>query len=332
MVNIRERYLWVLGYLFKWSKQTSMPGFRKVPMYFVFRTFYKDITDSTFTIKASAMAYSFFFSIFPTLIFLFSLLPYIPMKNLDQQVDEMLAEALPFQAYDLVVPIIKNAFTKHGVGVTSVAFVILMFSASRGVSTMLSAFSKNDLENFRRRNFIEQNLLSIGVFFLLVIFLIGAISSLVYTEVWLDRLLHRLGVLKGHEYYLFNILNWVVHLLMLFGFTAILYAVSPSRHRKWRFFSPGSVTSGVLLFLAELALRWYFVNFANYNKVYGSLTAVMVLMVWFYWISIVILIGFELNASIDTMSGEQIRQLMEADERYRRRITVASAYPKPPLQ
>jgi membrane protein len=316
---LRDKYGWVLGYLFKWSKQTSMPGFRNVPMYFVFRTFYKDITDTTFTIKASAMAYSFFFSIFPTLIFLFSLLPYVPVNNLTGQIDDMLAEALPYQSYEMLMPIIKNTFQKRGLTVTSIAFLLVLFSASRGVSTMLSAFSKNDLENFRRRNFIQQNLLSIALFFVLVIFLVSAITTLVYVEIFLDRLLNRLGTAPSFEYYLFNVLNWVGHLLLLFGFTAILYAVSPSRHRKWRFFSPGSVTSGVLLFLAELALRWYFVNFANYNKIYGSLTAVMVLMVWFYWISIVILIGFELNASIDTMSGEQIRRIMEADEQKRRR-------------
>ncbi len=295
-------------YLLKLSKEVSLPGFRKVPLYFVIRTFYNDITDSVFTLKAAAMAYSFFFSIFPTVIFLFTLLPYFPVEHLKQAVDDLMAEALPYQAYELLLPTMKNTFEKRGLGVMSLAFILLVFSASRGISTMLSAFSKSDYENFRRRNFWEQNALSIGLFFGLALIIVTIVTILIFMEVWLSRVTDTFGILKDYEYYLFNSLNWVVHTGLLFGFMALLYWLSPSRHRKWRFFSPGSVVSSVLFLLAELALRWYFVNFANYNKVYGSLTAVMVLLVWFYWTSIVLLLGFELNASIDTMSAEQMKQ------------------------
>ena len=279
-------------------KKLTLPGFKKVPTYLVLNDLYGNISDAYFWLRASALSYSFFFAVFPTIILLTTLIPYIPIPDLDKHLQTFLKEKLPPDAYQLIHLTVAGVFIKQGFGIISLTFVIVVFSATRGVSTLIQAFSKSDSIHFKKRSFWKDNLLSFYIFLILFLLVLLNIIIVIVGEMTFNYFQY-FNNINIYGYKLLLLINSSVSLLIFYFAISFLYYQAPSTRTKWKLFSTGAFIASLFIFLAQLGLRYYFTNFAAYNKIYGSLTAVMILMVWFYWNSICLLLGFELNVSID---------------------------------
>lgn len=281
--------------------------------------FYNGMTHRRFTLNAMAMAYRFFFAVFPGLILIFTLIPAFDIPGLQEQVTGFLGAIVPGDSMGFMNRVVDEFFSKPSPGLIYINVGLLLFSTMSGIKVMMSAFSK-DSEHFRRRNIFSFNFVAFVLLLGLLVIFLGTIALLVWQEFTVKDLIKR-GVMteNGWEKAMVQGLFWLLTYIALLIAVSLLYYLGPSTKRRGRFFSPGAIAGSVLIMLAVTAFRLFFTQFSNYNKVYGSISAIMVLMVWFYWISIVLLIGFELNAAILAASHKVIGGPDESDGRIERR-------------
>jgi membrane protein len=276
------------------------PMSRGAGLYDILFFFYQGMTSPRFTLAAMAMAYRFFFALFPALILIFTLIPFIPIPDLRAQVLILMAEIVPQDSLGFVNLIVDEFFAKPSPGIIYLNIGLMLLSALSGIKVMMSAFSKEEKDLFRRRNFLRYNFVALMIFLVLLLLFSLMVGSMIGLE-YLIGLRTTAVQADGSSVVtiLLRILYWIVLFVAGQAAMSVTYYLGPAMHRRWSFITPGSLVAGVLVLLAITGFRLFFVNFTDYNKIYGSLGAIMLLMVWFYWISIVLLIGFELNAAID---------------------------------
>lgn len=259
--------------------------------------FYNTVTDRKFALAAMGMAYRFFFAVFPALILLFTLIPYIPIDNLQEDVNTFLSNVVPADSLGFVENIVREFFDKPAASVIYINVALLMYASLSGIRTTLAAFSK-DTVLFRRRNVFRMYAVSLLIL-LVLLFVFFVMMGLVGVGQYLIISLKEGGVLDSDATWAVELLQWIIVMLGLQLGISVIYYFGPETQERWKFFTPGSLVAGLLSLAAILGFRFFISNFANYNKIYGSIGAIMILMVWFYWLSMVLLTGFEINAAID---------------------------------
>ncbi len=296
-------------------RKTALPGFRGMGMYDVFKFFFKNLSDTRFSLAASAMAFNFFFSFFPTLLLLVMVISWLPDAGLDEYISEFLLEILPSEASSIVdiekivdVKNVRKALRKSvdpGRGYSMFFIGLIIFFALRGalkgIITMTQAFTKDD-DAFRKRNIFQTYSTAIIIFFVLGGLFLFSIIVLVFGK-WLVLYLLKQGLIsRGINAFLFNTLNYIISLGLLILSVSTVYYLAPATHQRWKFFSPGAIVASFLILITVVGFGWFFSNLNNFQTVYGSLAAIILLMLWFYYLSMVLLVGFELNAAIDQAS------------------------------
>ena len=280
------------------TKTLILPGFSPLPLYSVASFFFQEIGKDELINKASSLAYSFMLAIFPAIIFLFTLIPYVPIDNFQEQLMSLIALILPAEAYTAVqstlIDIVKNQNSK----LLSFGFVFALFFSTNGVHNLMEAFNKSSLI-IETRSWIKQRLVALYLTLMVLFALIFALVVMTIGEYILNILKSELGFRDSFWIYVLNLARWLIIIVLYFVTIALLYRYGPAHAKKWKFFSAGSWMSTILAILTFWGFSFYINNFGNYNKLYGSIGTLIVLMIWLYLNSLIILIGFELNASID---------------------------------
>ncbi|HHG86017.1 MAG TPA: YihY/virulence factor BrkB family protein [Bacteroidetes bacterium] len=280
------------------------PGLGGAGLFDVAKFFFKAMTDKRFTLAGMAMSFRFFFAVFPALILIFTLIPFIPVDNLHEKVMTFLGSIVPGDSLGFMSRILDEFFEKPSASVIYINISLLLFSSLGGIKVMMRAFSKNN-DLFRDRNFFRHNFVALLIMLALLLLFLVMLGLLIAGEVGTQYLVTENLMEKGLVTTLFRLFYWLILFVAVEIAVSILYYLGPATTIRWKFFSPGSLVGGILILLAINGFRLFFVQFADYNKIYGSLGAIMVLQVWFYWISIVLLIGFELNAAIAAAKNRQ---------------------------
>lgn len=278
-------------------RKVKLPGCKGVGLYDIARFFFRDIFSPRFNTMAASIAYNFFFSLIPMMILLFLLIPYIPIPKLKQQILNYAAQNIPNISMNLVSKLVNDVFKKMGLEWIVVNIVLILFSSLRGILALMRAFQRPDKPNLRQNIF---SLYGRALLMLIILFVFLIMSTVV---LGIGDYLIDFGTkyikIKGIDALGLRIMNYgITFALLLFSLTMVYLLGSDSRSR-WKFFSPGSVLAAGLLLLTLRLLNYYFAHFGNFNKIYGSLVAVVLLMLWFYYIGMVIIIGNSINQSID---------------------------------
>ena len=247
--------------------------------------------------KGSAMAFSFVLSIFPSIIFLFTVIPYTPLPDARGDLMDFLSQNMPATLYNAVYKTIEDIIViPHG-GLLSFGFVTALFSVTSGIRTMIVAFN-NCYRTREDRGFFKVILVSTGLALFLSIIFIVAIGLSIFVRVYVSLLEN--DVLQNQHVYAITLLFFKY--LVLFGLfyfaIAVIYYFAPVIHDRWSFFSVGSFIAALVTVLFTIVFFFYISSFNSYNKVYGSIGAFIGIMMWFYIFSMVLLLGFEINASI----------------------------------
>ena len=241
--------------------------------------------------RARGMAFSFMLSMFPAIIFTFTLIPYIPIPDLKDQVMDSLGDVLPQSMYETVSGTILEILNiPHG-GLMSFGFVFALYSATNGIMAMMEAFN-SCYSSTDNRTFIKKMMISFLIIILLIIIVIVAIGITVFLSLYLP----------GDKQVLTFAKYLIVYLIFYFGIS-IIYYIAPAVHERWNFFSHGSFIATMMVLVFTIVFSYYVDNFNSYNKVYGSIGALIGLMLWFNMMSLMLLIGFEINACIE-MAGK----------------------------
>ncbi len=279
------------------SKKIVLPGFDGIPLYEVLEFLITGLQKSSLTTRASSLAFRFFLALFPSLIFLLSLLPYIPIDHFYNELLLILRELLPEQAYTMAKDTMHDLFNKKHNTLLSFGFLFALYLASDGVNAMIEAF-QDSYHSGKKINFIKKRLTSLLLLFILTFLMITAIGLIVFSGVFISYLISNNILSSDISLIMLNIGKMIILLLLFFLGISSIYYFGGLGYKKFRFISAGSTLATLLTILLSFGFAFYVNNFASYNKVYGSIGTLIVIMLWLYFNSLVLLIGYELNASI----------------------------------
>ncbi|GAB3981607.1 YihY/virulence factor BrkB family protein [Spirosoma terrae] len=276
----------------------------KISWYDFLRRMFQKITENDTSERAASVSYSLILAVFPTIIFLFTLIPYIPVPNLEEQIMGILKEVLPGDTFSTVEITIRDIISRPRGGVLSFGFLLALYSATSGVVALMNAFNSSN-ETQDRRGFFEIRGIAVGLTFILAIALVLAIIVLIVGGVVSDYLL-RFGILNNVVFV--NLLAIGRYLIVFAVFVAalsVIYHFGPDVKMKWAFVAPGSITASTLIVLTTLGFSYYVSNFGSYNKVYGSIGTLIALMIWINLVSLLLIIGFEINVALYRLEGDR---------------------------
>lgn len=279
------------------ARKISIPGFDGIPLYDVMLFFYRSMVDGSFTTRASAIAFSFFLALFPAIIFLFTLIPYIPIRNFQSELFLLIRDLLPASTFVAVEETIQDILTRQRGGLLSLGFLMALLFSSNGLVSMMNAFDAS-LHTIEKRNWLEQRFISIILLFILSVLLTIAIALIIAGQYALNYLDDSSLVGSRLTYYLLSVGRWVITIALFFFAYSSLYFFAPTKKTRWRFISPGGTLATILSIVVLLGFGYYITRFAQYNKLYGSIGTLLVVMLLCYLMSLILLIGFELNNSI----------------------------------
>lgn len=292
------------------SKIVVLPGFDKLPIYYVAKFFIKGIKEGLLDTKASSMAFRFFMALFPTLIFLLTLLPYIPIPNFKTELLKLLEDLLPESGYLFLEETVIKLVSDTDGGLLSFGFLFAIFLATNGIDSMLLAF-EDSINTSHNRNFFHKKLLSVEILFILTILIIIAIAAILFSVYLVNFVLEKGSIAS----ILLIVGKWIIMAALGFFAISFIYYIGGNRKLKWRFFSAGSTLATLMVLLVSFGFGYYVDNFANYDKIYGSIGTIIVIMLWIYFNSYVLLVGFELNASIQQAgSAKALEDTLEKEE------------------
>jgi membrane protein len=252
---------------------------------------------SSISLRANAISYSFIIAFVPAVLFLFTLIPYIPIKGLEDNIMLTLEEVIPHEAFVVLRSTIQDIISNQQTGLLSISFLISLFFASSGVMAIMTAFNQT-AHAIESRNAIKKQLVAILLVFILAFNMIVSGAALALTSVVLYFIEAKGLINDNFTLFLLQTGQWIVILLSsLIAFSSIYY-FAPARRRIFPFFSAGSVIASFLSVISFKVFTIFIENFTNYNKFYGSLGTLIMIIVWINLTALMLLIGFELNASI----------------------------------
>jgi membrane protein len=296
-------------FLEKKSRKLSLWGFQGITLYEIVAFFVGQVKKVGLIDRARAIAFSFLTAIPAAMIFICTLIPYLPVhKKIIQQLLFITRDITPNQnTYALISQFLEDFLSKPRVGLLSFGFVLALFYSSNAMMGIMRSFNKSLVYN-ARRNPIATRWMAIKLTALVLCIVIGSIMVLVTQAELLRNWLHDLHVNGRNLRWLFRTLRWVVIIPLFYIAIACIYKYGPAVQKRWKLFSPGTFLATLLTILTTLAFSWWVNRFGSYNKVYGSIGTVMILMLLVYFNSLVLLIGYELNVSIHhlkVMAGER---------------------------
>ncbi|MGM0621146.1 MAG: YihY/virulence factor BrkB family protein [Bacteroidota bacterium] len=279
------------------AEKVSLPFFDGVPLYDVALFFWRSIVDGSIATRASAIAFSFFIAFFPGVLFLFTLIPYIPIENFQDELFRLIQELLPEGTFVVVEDTIADILKNPRGGLLSLGFLMALIFSTNGIASMMSAFDAT-VHSINRRSWLSQRFAAIFLLGILSVLLTLAVSLLIGGEIALNYLKENDILRDSITLFFLNFGRWVIIVLLLFFANSFLYYMAPAKKTKWRFISAGSTVSTVLSVFALSAFTYYINNFSQYNKLYGSIGTLLIILFLMYIMAVILLIGFELNASI----------------------------------
>ena len=297
-------------------KKLVLPGFDGVPISQVITFVIKGFRKGVLVTRASSIAFNLLMALLPASIFLFTLIPFIPIPNSQQELLRLFENILPSNAFNFLETTIIDIVTHKSRGLLLLMFIFTIIFSTNGIHAVIHAFGVS-AHTFKTRSWLNQRKISV-VLLLIVVFMISTAGFLViFGKLVVNRLVALHIVERHFVIYSLIFMKWILIVLLLFLAISFLYYFAPAKRTGFRFFSPGSTLATFLFILTSIGFSAAVNNFGPYNKLYGSIGTLMVILIWLYLNSIAILIGFELNVSImearDKDAEDEERQLAVRD-------------------
>lgn len=279
-------------------KANSFPGFFGVPIYDIIVFVINEVKRQRIMFRANSIAFSFFVSIFPAIIVIINLLAYIPIDGVLDTLNVSLKNVLPATAHDFLFATINDIVERPRAGLLSISFLLAIFISSNGMMAMMHSFDKSHEITFKQRSGFQKRLRAIWLTSLLAVLLILSISFIIAGKGVLQWLADTFTGLPNANTTMISITRWISLAFLFYTFISLIYRYGPALNRKTGFLSAGTTLATILSILTSIVFSLYVNNFGMYNTVYGSIGAIIVLLLWIQINAFILLVGFELNASI----------------------------------
>jgi membrane protein len=286
------------------TKAIYIPGFQHVNLYQVLSFVYKQLNTLGLYDRASAISFNLIMALPAGFLFLFSIIPYFPKAfKIKKQILSVFKDIAPNSStYKFIMEIINDLLSQH-VGIFSFGFLLLLFYASNAMTGIIRSFDKSIMQN--KPFFLHQRMRAIRLTIILILLVFASLLVLIGQD-QLTRLLREVFEIKRKTIIPYwNSVRWAVIILLLFFGNAFIYKYAPLIKERWPLNSPGALLSTLLMLITTLGFSYWVNNFSSYSKIYGSIGTVLVVMTLIYLNSLILLIGFELNVSIEVLKKEQ---------------------------
>jgi membrane protein len=279
------------------------------------KALYQETQDDNILNGAAVLGFYLMLAIFPAMIFVLAIIPYLPIENVDQAIMNLLRQALPSSASDMFTGVVQEVTQEQRGGLLSFGLLAALWATSSGMYAIMQQL--NITYGVKEgRGFLRARLVAISLSLLFVVLVLGGFSLIVLGDQIQDWLGARFGI-GGALLALFTAFRWLVILGALLLAFSFIYYLAPNVQSKFTFITAGSVVGVALLLVASLAFAWYTQSIGNYAATYGSVGAVIVLMLWLFIAGLAILFGSEINMLIERRAGGKQNAGKAIDQRER---------------
>jgi membrane protein len=302
--------------IFKWRLRLQLKARHLKKIYFghpdknlydVIRIFIQQLKKDDISERAGSMAFSYTIALFPLLLFLLNLIPYLqdffPVVTTDNILD-FVQNIIPADLYQNIETTLMDIVSKPRQSLLSFGFFFALFASTQGVMSMMTSFN-SVYKTKENRGFLMSRAVALFIVFALVLTIIAASSVMIIGSILINALDEMHLFNSNFMIFLFNTLKFLILLFVFYITSAFIFRFAPAVHDKWHFFSTGAHLAGLLITLAFYGFIYYLENFASYNKLYGSIGTVLALMLWLWITSLIILVCFEVNVSLDLAEEKQ---------------------------
>ncbi|WP_051632971.1 YihY/virulence factor BrkB family protein [Thermonema rossianum] len=268
---------------------------RTAPLLLVIKRLSHKLRKDQIATRASAVAFDLLLALFPFILFCLTLLPYLPIDR--DAVFEFLRETLPTEIYTFIYSTVEDLLQSQRGDLLSLSIFFAVYAASKGMDALVTAFNRS-FRLAEKRSFLRRKWVALQLTFLTA-FMIFLATALLIVGRFALHLLVEWGILKqGWLTSLLHMAKYILSFFVLWLFTSVIYYIAPASSEKWRFFSVGSLVAAVGIILVTVGFSVYLEYFNTYNKLYGSIGTLIVLMLWVYLLAFTLLLGFEVNAAL----------------------------------
>ncbi len=286
------------------AKYIYIPGFQKINLYQVIKFLFKQLNTLGLYDRASAISFNLIMALPAGFLFLFSLIPYFPKSfKIKKQILSIFKDIAPNSStYNFILDIINDLLSQH-VGVFSFGFLLLLFYASNAMTGIIRSFDKSIMQN--KPFFLHQRMRALRLTIILMMLVFASLVVLIGQDQLTSLLRAGFNINKSTILPYWNTLRWLIIILLLFFGNAFIYKFAPHIKEKWPLASPGALMSTTLMLITTYGFSYWVNHFSSYNKIYGSIGTVLIVMTLIYINALILLIGFELNVSIELIKTEQ---------------------------
>lgn len=288
----------------KRAKHIVIPGFQEVNLFQVIQFLFKQLNTIGLYDRASAISFNLIMALPAGFLFLFSIIPYFPKSfKIKKQILSIFKDISPnTSTYRFILDIINDLLSQH-VGIFSFGFLLLLFYASNAMTGIIRSFDKSIMQN--KPFFLHQRMRALRLTLILMLLVFASILVLIGQDQLTTLLGDVLDMKRKTILPYWNSIRWGIIILLLFYGNAFIYKFAPHVKEKWPLLSPGAILSTTLMLVTTLGFSYWVNNFGSYSKIYGSIGTVLVVMTLIYINALILLIGFELNVSIEVLKKEQ---------------------------
>ena len=300
LTQIRRKFITSspVKFVIRKSKNIILPGFSGIPLFDVVRFFFIQIQKTSLNERAASIAFNLLVAIPPACIFLFTLTPYLPIKEFMPQLYELIRDIIPGKEnYQPIIDFLEDFISTERGGLLSFGFLLALYFSSNAMIGIMNSFNKMNYIGFSQRHIVHDRWVALKL--TLILFLLMMISIVVLIS--RETVLTWLGIESPTIRAIILNLRWIVIILLFFFTISFIYRYAPAVHKKWKLVNPGSILATFMMIACTMGFSYYVANFGNYNQLYGSIATIFILMLLIFFNSLVLLIGFELNVSISSL-------------------------------
>ncbi len=288
-----------------WLKRIKFNKHDNLSLYKFLKIFIYNINEDEIMDRSNGVAYNFILAIFPAIIFLFTLIPYVSIYFPEITTDtimQFLSDVMPTNMYTVVSSTVLDIVSIHRGGLLTFGFVLAIYLSTNGMMALMRAFNAC-YRTVERRNWLRMRLTATWLTLMLSVVLVMAIALLIVGQFSLNYATNHLEKfshlnIDHYTIYILFVLRFIIIFIVFFIAISFVYYFGPAVHYNWSFFSIGSLAATLAVLGISYGFSFYLTNFASYNKVYGSIGALIALMAWVQLITMVLLFGYEINASL----------------------------------
>ena len=290
------------------TQRIKLPWLHGLSLYDLLDLYFIGVIEGAISYRASAIAWSFFMALFPFMLFILNLIPYIPIDGFQDDFMGFVQQSVPPTTYDAIYKIINDILHNSHSGLLSTGFLMAILLMTNGVNAILGGFeSGHHVHITLKRKFFRQYFVALALSILLSLVLIVTVAVIVIFEVLIQKT--KIQDVLSDNIPLIEMGRYIFVILMILMATSLLFKFGIKREKKRKLISIGSVFTTILIIISSYFFGIWVVKFSKYNELYGSIGTLLVVM-FYIWINcMILLLGFDLNASIHHIKREKQKEL-----------------------